>query len=58
MIPRPKFKRNKIIKPPKSTRFCINCERRTVFKYNPTVLHSECVECGFRYGKNKIFNKI
>lgn len=35
--------------PPKSNRYCQSCERITVWKYNPRVLHSECIICGGRF---------
>lgn len=37
--------------PPKTIRFCLNCEEERIFKYNPSVFHSECVVCGNRYAK-------
>jgi hypothetical protein len=44
--------RGKRMKPPKTKRQCINCERETTFTYNRTLGHSECEECGFRFAKN------
>ena len=52
------------MKPPKTTRFCINCNKITRFEYNSNVLHSECTECGCRnsiniknIGKKDFINK-
>ena len=33
-------------------RFCMNCLRVTKFEYVRTVGHSECTECGIRFGLN------
>jgi len=41
------------MKPPKTKRFCINCEKETKFEYNRNIGHSECCECGFRFAKKK-----
>ena len=34
--------------PPKSIRFCLNCERDTKWEFNQNIGHSECLECGGR----------
>lgn len=39
--------------PPRTKRYCVNCERMTFFKYNPNVTHSECLRCGGRYSLRK-----
>lgn len=31
--------------PPKTIRYCLNCEKTTEFKYNKTIGHSRCIEC-------------
>jgi Zn ribbon nucleic-acid-binding protein len=41
------------MKPPKSERYCLNCEKMTIFEYNRNVFHSECVECGGRKARSK-----
>ena len=35
-----------------SKRFCVNCNKKTKFKFNHIFRHSECSICGFR-GKDK-----
>ena len=40
-------------KPPKTERFCLRCEAYTIFKFNPSIGHSECTICGGRYAKKK-----
>lgn len=35
-------------KPPKTYRYCGQCNYITVFEYNPTVMHSACTNCGWR----------
>ena len=34
------------MKPPESTRFCLGCNKYTVWKYNKRIGHSRCIECG------------
>jgi len=38
--------------PPKSRRFCGVCEKNTVWSYNKIIGHSECCQCGNRYGSD------
>jgi len=33
-------------KPPNTSRYCIICDRVTSWKYNRTIGHSQCSECG------------
>jgi hypothetical protein len=35
--------------PPDSERFCLSCQRKTTWRYNPVVGHSRCTECGGSY---------
>ena len=37
-------------KPPKTKRFCVACERITLWAYNRNVGHSQCCTCGGQYG--------
>jgi len=36
--------------PPKSKRFCVMCEKETLWAYNRNIGHSSCNECGGHYG--------
>ena len=36
-----------------SERFCQTCEKMATFVYNPVIGHSECTECGGRFGLRK-----
>jgi len=38
---------------PISQRHCIHCNRLTIFKYDPNIGHSHCIECGYRFGIKK-----
>ena len=39
--------------PPKTRRYCVVCNRMTDFIYNRTIGHSDCKECGARFGKKE-----
>lgn len=39
------------ITPPVSKRFCLYCEKNTIFKYNRMTCHSCCVICGSHFSK-------
>lgn len=39
-----KRKKKKI--PPKTMRYCFNCEKKTKFKFDRIIGHSYCSECG------------
>ena len=41
----------KLIKPPRTLRYCINCEKNVLFDYDKIIGHSKCSKCGFRYAK-------
>lgn len=45
MIPRPKYPKGKGI-PPQSNRYCLACEKVTIWTYNRGVCHSRCSKCG------------
>lgn len=32
--------------PPKTLRYCTNCQKKTYYKYDPMIGHSFCLECG------------
>ena len=38
-----------VVRPPVTNRFCLQCEAKTSFRYNPTIGHSECCRCGGRF---------
>lgn len=44
-----KNKKNVIF--PYSKRYCTNCDKETIFKYDRIIGHSACEECGF-FGKS------
>ena len=35
--------------PPESIRYCLGCQKNTIWKYNKVVGHSRCLECGGMY---------
>ena len=37
-----------------SIRFCVSCDKDTLWEYNKAIRHSECSECGGRYARKKI----
>lgn len=41
-----------MIKPPKTRRYCLVCDKTTEFEYMKALGHSECVECGGRFAIN------
>jgi len=47
----------KVSRPPKTTRFCVICNKRTKWKYNPITGHSECSKCGSRFTQNPLARK-
>jgi hypothetical protein len=34
------------VAPPKETRYCIICDKFTLWKYNKGLGHGQCIECG------------
>lgn len=34
-----------------SKRFCVACNKDTIWIYNKNICHSECEECGCRYAR-------
>lgn len=58
-----KKQKEKELKFPYSKRFCINCDKETIFRYNRTIGHSACEVCGFfgpdsnRKWKGTIYNE-
>ena len=40
---------NDILAPPESIRYCLSCGKNTTWRYNRTVGHSRCTECGGMY---------
>lgn len=48
IIIRGKKRIKKLKHPPEIEKYCYVCEKKTLFKYNPNLLHSECMECGAR----------
>lgn len=38
---------------PYSERYCINCNKETLFKYDRIIGHSSCEECGYFGPTNK-----
>jgi hypothetical protein len=35
---------------PKTKRFCVYCEKETLFEYSRNIGHSQCTKCGGHYG--------
>jgi|TARA_Y100000034_G_scaffold19360_1_gene21864 hypothetical protein len=43
---RPPKKERRMSKPPNTKRYCMQCEKMTVFEIIRAIKHSECIECG------------
>ena len=45
--------------PPESTRYCLGCCKKTIWRYNRIAGHSRCTECGCAYAtENEVDDTI
>lgn len=51
-----KYQEKSRIFPPKTTRYCGICKKKTTWEFNPNIGHSQCQECGYRRVSDKLIN--